>query len=276
MNKRSLSGMMPVGNGETELYYEYSEPSAAGSITVVFLHAHSVDQRMWEPQIEVFGREYPLLRYDLRGYGQSSLPQEGEDYLHAADLLQLLDSLKIEAVHLVGLSLGAFVALDCLALAPERVRSVVVASAGFPDPRVEGTAPFVGDINVLKREWYEGLLTHCGPDTNGYRQELWRMIMDWKAWQPTHHEPECLLRGRLPALLHEAVPVPVCAVWGERDSAGAKASLRLLLNHLPHATAVKLSTAGHFCNMEVPEAFNHELHTFWERVDSDPRSSLNP
>ncbi|WP_339314953.1 alpha/beta hydrolase [Paenibacillus sp. FSL M7-0896] len=65
---------------------------------------------------------------------------EGEDYLHAGDLRQLLEQLNIEAFHLVGLSLGAFVALDYWALYPEKVRSFAVASAGIPDSRVEDTS----------------------------------------------------------------------------------------------------------------------------------------
>lgn len=275
MKWRSLSGMITLHGGEAELYYQYTVPPEAGDTTLVFLHAHSVDLRMWEPQAAAFCPDYPLLRYDLRGYGQSSLPQEGEDYLHARDLRWLLEQLNIGKVHLVGLSLGAFVALDYWALYPEKVCSVTVASAGIPDPRMEGEAPFTGDVNTFKREWYEGLLAHCGPDHNGYRRRLWSMVSDWKAWQPTHREPESLLREKLLPALQESMPMPVCAIWGEQDSEGAKASLRLLLAHVPQAIAVELADAGHFCSMEVPESFNSELRGFW-RAMSVPGPSSGP
>lgn len=269
MSNRSDTGLMELhdgaGTGAVALYYEYTVPDRSGDATLVFIHAHSVDHRMWEPQVEEFAADYPVLRYDLRGYGRSSLPREGEDYLHAEDLRQLLERLSIGRVHLVGLSLGAFVALDYWALYPQQVCSVTVASAGVPDPRPEAAAPFTGDIAVFKQEWYNSLLAHCGPDRNGYSQRLRTMIADWTAWQPTHNEPECLLRERLLPMLKESGPVPVCAIAGERDSAGAKASLRLLLEHVPQAESVGMTDVGHFCSMEWPEAFNSQLRSFWSR-----------
>ncbi len=53
----------------------------------------------------------------MRGYGQSDMPEEGNHFLHATDLLHLMDKLEIEkAHHIVGLSLGDFVATDHMAL----------------------------------------------------------------------------------------------------------------------------------------------------------------
>ncbi|WP_018752022.1 alpha/beta fold hydrolase [Paenibacillus sanguinis] len=269
MSNRSRTGLMELQGeartGDVALYYEYTAPDRPCDSTLVFIHAHAVNHRMWEPQVKEFAADYPVLRYDLRGYGYSSLPREGEDYLHAEDLRQLLERLSIGKVHLIGLSLGAFVALDYWALYPQQVGSVTVASAGIPDPRPEAVTPFTGDIADFKQAWYNSLLAHCGPDRNGYSQRLWAMIADWTAWQPTHAEPECLLRERLLPMLKQCGPVPVCAIAGERDSEGAKASLRLLLEHVPQGELVSMADVGHFCSMESPERFNSLLRSFWSR-----------
>lgn len=110
MSRAEFAGQL-FERGELKLHYRYLE-NLASDDTIVFVHAHSVDNRMWEPQIAHFAAAYRVLVYDMRGYGQSSMPREGEDYLHADDMELLLADLGIERVHLVGLSLGSFAALD--------------------------------------------------------------------------------------------------------------------------------------------------------------------
>ncbi|QOS79607.1 hypothetical protein JNUCC31_01215 [Paenibacillus sp. JNUCC31] len=81
------------------LDYQYHVQGASQE-TLVFIHAHSVDRRMWGPQIEHFASRYSILCYDLRGYGRSSLPLEGQPFLHAEDLRALLGHLNIDSAAL--------------------------------------------------------------------------------------------------------------------------------------------------------------------------------
>src|SRR5690349_7870178 len=113
--------------GEAKLYYEL----AGSGPTVVLIHGHSVDSRMWDRQFESLSSRYQVLRYDLRGYGRSDIPMEGHHYLHANDLYRLMNGLGIEKAHLVGLSLGSFVALDFFAVYSQSVLSVSVASGAI-------------------------------------------------------------------------------------------------------------------------------------------------
>jgi 3-oxoadipate enol-lactonase len=60
---------------------------------------------MWDPQIPALAERFRVVRYDLRGHGRSpagSMPLGIENL--GADLLQLLDRLELERVHLCGLS----------------------------------------------------------------------------------------------------------------------------------------------------------------------------
>ncbi|MEK7328872.1 MAG: alpha/beta hydrolase, partial [Chloroflexota bacterium] len=90
----------------TRLYYEV----AGSGQPLVLIHGFSLDTRMWGDQFETFARHYQVVRYDLRGFGQSAVPSN-EPYTHADDLNNLLHYLKIDSVHLVGLSLGGGVAI---------------------------------------------------------------------------------------------------------------------------------------------------------------------
>lgn len=263
MEKTSEAGMLQV-NEKTQLYYEYdAHPDVEH--TLVFVHAHSVDCRMWDLQVRHFSPYYSVLRYDLRGYGQSSLPEEGQSFWHAEDLKTLLDRLCIQSVHLVGLSLGSFVALDFWALYPERVRSVTTASGAIPDQKPKMATPLVSDVAQFKNEWYARMLEGCGKgdDNHGFREILRGLIADWSAWQVTHTEPNCLLGEKLiPLLATMKSASPLCVIQGEMDFEGARQSGQKLLDLMPHAVSIQLSKAGHFSNMESPEEFNLGLQNF--------------
>jgi hypothetical protein len=120
--------------GDAQLYYE----EAGHGAPLVLLHGHSFDRRMWDPQLAELSRHYRVIRYDMRGYGLSSMPVEGQEFLHANDLFRLLQALHIPKAHLVGLSLGGFVAVDFMALHPAQTLSVVSCSGSlYPHPGPE-------------------------------------------------------------------------------------------------------------------------------------------
>jgi pimeloyl-ACP methyl ester carboxylesterase len=61
---------------------------------------------MWDDQYDEFAKHYTVLRYDLRGYGKSALPQKENLYAHHEDLKALLDHLEIQKAAIIGLSMG--------------------------------------------------------------------------------------------------------------------------------------------------------------------------
>lgn len=166
-----VTGYVDVGNG-TELYYE----TAGSGDSIVLVHAHSVDFRMWDAQFVRLAAKYRVVRYDLRGYGLSGMPQVGEDYLHAVDLFKVMRYLGIETAHIVGLSLGSFVALDFMQLYPEHTRSISIAAGAIytddgegadedrartlPGCDVDTSAPGRHDPVILTRivEWFASLM----------------------------------------------------------------------------------------------------------------------
>ena len=125
--KKTESGYIPSSGGAS-LYYEMK---GSGPETLIFLHGHSLDTRMWNAQFDVFAKEYRVVRFDFRGYGKSSQQREDFQFTHLDDVITLMDSLRIEKAHIVGLSMGSFVAGDMLALAPQRMLSCVMASGGI-------------------------------------------------------------------------------------------------------------------------------------------------
>src|SRR5262245_17186570 len=93
-----------------KLYYEQS----GSGIPIVFVHEFAGDYRSWEPQVRYFARRYSCVTYNARGYPPSDVPEDGERYSQERardDIRAVLDGLKIDKAHIVGLSMGGFAAL---------------------------------------------------------------------------------------------------------------------------------------------------------------------
>jgi pimeloyl-ACP methyl ester carboxylesterase len=99
---------------------------------VVLIHGWMGDSSMWGR--DVLGNTklkpsegFQVIAIDCRGHGKSDKPHEVEKYgpEMAADVVRLLDHLKIEKAHLIGYSSGSFIAGKIAATHPERVRSII-------------------------------------------------------------------------------------------------------------------------------------------------------
>src|SRR4051812_26309620 len=89
---------------------------------VVLLHGFPLNRKIWSAQETSVGSIYRVIAPDLRGHGASAAP-EGIYTVEvmASDVLELLDALQIrEPVVLGGLSMGGYVALALMDMAPER------------------------------------------------------------------------------------------------------------------------------------------------------------
>ncbi|MBP5679513.1 MAG: alpha/beta hydrolase [Bacteroidales bacterium] len=97
-----VSGRIPVSGGGY-LYYDETVSTVPGpKETVVLLHGHSLDRRMWDEQLPALADRYHVVRIDLRGYGLSSDQEEEQPFLHAEDVITVLDSLRLDQVNVVG------------------------------------------------------------------------------------------------------------------------------------------------------------------------------
>ena len=115
---RAPTGARAVPVAEGALWCQCFGASASTHEPVVLIHGFSLDLSMWAPQVGAVAARHPTILYDLRGFGRSTPPHPGFD--HADDLLALLDALGVSHAHVVGLSLGANVALATAARSPDR------------------------------------------------------------------------------------------------------------------------------------------------------------
>jgi pimeloyl-ACP methyl ester carboxylesterase len=109
---------------------------------VLLIHGFPLDHTMWIDQIRDLADRAQVIAMDLRGFGSS--PRMGGDVLdmetHASDCDLLLEELGIERAHVVGLSMGGYVALALADLFGHRVASLVLMDTKAGPDSAEGKA----------------------------------------------------------------------------------------------------------------------------------------
>ncbi len=112
------------------LFYETQGVKSSKRV-VVFLNGTMQTTLHWKTHATALKDHFQVVMYDARAQGQSDLSgRELSLEVHAEDFSQLLDYLRVEKAHLVGLSHGAKVALAYAAQSPERVDRLVLCSVG--------------------------------------------------------------------------------------------------------------------------------------------------
>jgi 3-oxoadipate enol-lactonase len=248
-----------------ELNYELSGEGPG----VVLMHEGVCDLRMWDELVPVLASEFTVLRYDMRGYGDSTMPPG--PFAQSRDALGLMDHVGLERAALVGVSYGGRVALDTAFVAPDRVTALVLASAGLRDHEwsrevqefgdeeerlldEEGNIEAATDLNV--RLWVDGPKRGPDPVREQVRERV--RVMQQRAFEvqvpayeatpaPGPEEPVDLdlAKVRAPALVIVGdADVPDFVAIGEKFEA-----------ELPDARLVVLPDTAHTIPLERPDEF---------------------
>lgn len=247
------------------LWYE----SAGEGPPVVFVHGFTLDHRMWDDQWEPFAARHRVLRYDLRGFGASSLPDA--PYAPEDDLAALLDWCGIARAAIVGLSMGGGVAVDFALSYPERVAALVPVDAAISGHQWSAEwnaqvgpvwqAGRAGDLAGAKARWLASPLFAPARAQATVAARLGAMVRDYSGYHWTARDPRRTIAPPAAARLAE-IAAPTLVVVGERDIADFHAIAGRLVAAIPGARAMTIPGAGHMANMEQPVRFNTAVRAF--------------
>ncbi|MBB3221219.1 alpha/beta fold hydrolase [Pseudoduganella umbonata] len=244
---------------------------------VLLGHSYLWDAAMWQPQIDVLSRHFRVIVPDLWGHGQSDPPPDGTRDLddlaehHAA----LLDSLAIDACHVVGLSAGGMWAEALAQRHPGKVRKLVLMDT------------FVGEEPEASRSVYMGMLARIEREGEVAPELLDRIVPMF--FGPAIDRQSALFRNFSSALcgfsterlrdgivplgrivfgrkdrlarLHRLDPRRTLVVAGQCDIPRPVAESIAMAN-LIDCPMTTVPDAGHIANLENPGAVNRILLKF--------------
>lgn len=243
----------------TRLYYEM----AGVGHPLVLIHGNTLDIRMWDDQFEPFARQYQVIRYDMRGYGRSSLPT-GEPYAPADDLMALLRHLGLTQAHILGLSRGGLVAIDFALTYPEATDTLIVVDTGLRGFPLEAFETFVSHVRsagmtsgiaAARQHWLAGALFAPALEQPQVAARLTQMVTDYSGWHWLNNETLRLLEPP-PIQQLDTMNVPTLVIVGERDLPDFHAVAGVMHQRIPKASKVVMPGVGHMANMEDPARFN--------------------
>jgi pimeloyl-ACP methyl ester carboxylesterase len=252
-----------TGTTPTGLYYEVS----GSGDPVVLVHAFSVDRRMWAPQIAALERRFRVIRYDLRGHGNSAAPSE--PYSPHDDLRSVLDALGIGRATLVGLSAGSTLAIDFAIAYPDRVRKLVLASPGLnghvPSPPLTWTQPVFqaagrGDTEDAAKLWAATPIMAVYSDPAAAATVKALVMSNLRLWTFRTNPARPLTPPAITRLAE--IRSPTLVVLGDKDLPHIKEIAGLLARGVGGARLVTIPGAGHIVNLDAADAFNKAVLAF--------------
>jgi pimeloyl-ACP methyl ester carboxylesterase len=274
-----------------KLYYQ----EVGSGIPIVFVHEFAGDVRSWEAQFRHFGQRYRCIAYNARGFPPSDVPEGVDRYSQARardDIRAVLDGLKIDKAHIVGLSMGGFATLHFGFACQDRARSLTIGGCGYgaaPDQRkkfveeAEAAAARFEEIGMAKAAEAYAL----GPTRVQYQNKDprgWREFADQLA-EHSSKGSALTMRGvqsRRPSLFDlteemKKITVPTLVMTGDEDWACLEPGL-LMKRMISTAGLVVMPNCGHAINLEAPDEYNRQIDDFLHAVDlgkwpaRDPRA----
>jgi pimeloyl-ACP methyl ester carboxylesterase len=217
--------------------------------------------------LELLAQRFEVLAPDHPGFGRSDTPDWLDDVPDLAFFyLDLLDTLDLEGVHVVGASLGGWIAMEMAIRAPARVKSLTLAdAAGIRVAGVPRGDMFIANPAELARllfssedaaaSWFahwqgspEGLALY---DKNRHAAAKY-------TWQPRLYDPQ------LEKWLHR-IDLPTQILWGTADRLIPPAHAERLAVLIQGAETAMIPDCGHMAEIERPELFAETVSRFIER-----------
>lgn len=264
-----------MDHSSSSVAMSYRELGGGGGDPLLLLHAFPLNGKMFEPQLEAFSGGRRVIAPDFPGFGRSPrTPAQPDMRYYAEGVRGLLDRIEVDRVVLGGVSMGGYVAFECLRSFPERISGLILADTR-PDPdsdeiraaRKETALRVAREgIEVLVDLQMDRLLS---PDTRNDNPGLVEKVRSIILESSPDGVVAALgaMRGRQDSTpLLEKIAIPALVVGGEEDAVSSPEVMAAMAEKIPDARHVTLPQAGHLSNLEAPEGFNQALEEFLATV----------
>ncbi len=283
MDKQDVQRSAKAGD-LTLNYYETGE-QAPGELPLVLLHGGGPGASSWSnfsTCLPLFGPHFRTLAIDQPGFGGSDKPPVvGNYYRFAADhILELLDELGIDKVHLLGNSLGGGTAMRLALEHPDRVGRLVLMGPGGLSlnlfhadptegvqrlmefsgaPSAESLKAFISTMVVDQSLVTDELVAERLADATAPGAQEAMRSMGWSFWNPETAEDGMLWR-EAHRLKHHTL-----LTWGREDRVNPLDGAMVALKTIPKAQLHVFPRCGHWAQIEVADEFAEIAVNFLQR-----------
>jgi pimeloyl-ACP methyl ester carboxylesterase len=240
---------------------------------VVLIHGFPLDRGMWEAQEAEVGSVYRIIAPDLRGAGESAVPDGVYTVdLLADDVIETLDALELDdPVVIGGLSMGGYVALSIALRYPGRVRGLMLMNT-----RAAGDSPAAAQVREdLARELeaagkpdavVDSMLPKLfAPISYARHPELVAMVKE-RALRSSAQGLANTLRGLAIRPDRTAdlgrITTPTLVLAGADDQIMPHSDAQILAGGIPNSRIVTIPDAGHLAPLENKTAANAAILDF--------------
>ncbi len=217
----------------------------------------------WPGILDTLAQKFDVIAPDHPGFGASEVPGWIDDVSDLAYLyLDAIEALGLSGVHVVGQSLGGWIALEIAVRSTARLRSLtLISAAGIHVKGVPKADIFMIDPEEQARLAFadssigEEAAQRAAADKYQDLAVLNRIASARFGWQPRFFNP------RLERWLHR-VNVPTHVIWGDGDRIIPPAYAAAFHRLIPGSTLTMISNAGHLPHIERAPAVAQAMQTF--------------
>jgi pimeloyl-ACP methyl ester carboxylesterase len=228
---------------------------AGAGAAMLMLHGQGGAPR-FHPAMQALAERFEVIIPIAPGFGGSPAPSWLETISDLANFyLEFLETLDLRDVHLVGLSLGGWVAADVAVRNASRLASLTLVDApGIEVPGVAYLDPSsLSPEEAVRANYFdprrgdESVLRMLAPENEAVRLSNQRLVAKL-AWATRYHDPQ------LQRWLHR-IRIPTLVLWGANDRLFPPAYGAAWHAAIPGSRLVVLERCGHLPIQEKPEAF---------------------
>jgi pimeloyl-ACP methyl ester carboxylesterase len=269
-----MEGNMPtLTANDINIYYEVHGSGAP----LVLISGLGYNQWQWHKMVPGLAEHFQVIAFDNRGVGQTAVPAGPYTAaMLAADTASLLRELGITKAHVIGHSMGGFIAQEMALSYPDMVDKLILASTNFGGPRhLPITAEAMTVLSDVTSDpvtrFKNGLAVSTAP---GWSEANGPMIDEWLQWRianpinPAAYQAQMAIG--LGLLTEEAcfehrladIQAPTLILFGAHDKVVPPGNADLLAAKITHSTVYILPDAGHFFPIETPDEANGVIIEF--------------
>lgn len=260
-----------------QIFYDVAGPADGGRGTIVFIHGLMLASDSWQALFDRFAVSHCVVRFDLRGQGRSDHTTDRLDLDSLADdTAQLIEALGLAPCHLIGFSMGSFIAMRVAARWPDRVRSLLLigASANAEERRnapryalmlafvrVFGPKPLAGEMMKI----LFGATFLAAPEREKERAH-WRSVILALPKTIMRAAAASASRGAIFNLL-PSITVPTFLITGSEDRPTPPALAARAASAIRDCRLETVAGVGHAVMLERPEEFAMRMEEFLGDVE---------